>query len=196
MSYTLAFIKMAVLKALETDVDTAAATFGVEATELAEEQKKYLLDQLERLYPTQPVALPEPLSKWQQLRSSAWFDALQKMAFTGVLMLVFWAMPFVLHRFFDPLTNTVVWAGFTALYLMAFGTGGVIMIFWVMHHVNFEFFNRFANRGEFDYTTLMKSDDVTPFQKCLLNLVIFLGYVYCYCFLASSLLNQFSDKTG
>ncbi|MBO0951206.1 hypothetical protein [Fibrella forsythiae] len=190
-------IQMAVLESLKTNIDTASGIFGIDAGELDEYRQKYLLDQLEHYYPTSPATETVQLSWWERFEQGYAYEVIKKLLFTGGLVLLFWVLPYILRAFFDPLTNTVIWAGFTALYMLAFGSLGVELVFYAMHRVNFDFFNPFVNRGgQNDYETLIKSSDLTAYQKCVLNQQKYLAYLALFSLLVYSLLNQFQGQSG
>ncbi len=182
-------LRLAVLESLRTNVLTAAQQFEIPEDELLAAQLEFLTDRM-AVHQPPPPSEPEPEKKdWlHSVYESVWFELFFKMAISLTLALLFWAMPNVLKHLIDPLSNTIIWAGFTALYLMSFGSLGLEIVFWAMHNVNWRFFNRFAERGQYDYESFITSDKLTYYEKCQLNQTKYLAYLGAFCWLLSSLL--------
>lgn len=181
-------LRLAVLKSLETSTADAALTFDLDAGDLLEAQRLFLDAKMEVHSPKPTVEGPIAPGMLEQLHSSIWYEMGMKIVMTMTLAALFWVMPHVLQRFVDPLTNTVIWGGFTTLFYMSFLSLGVEFIFWVLHNVNFQFFNRFAERGVWDYESFIKSDKLSHYEKCQLNQQKYLAYLAFSCYVLGTLL--------
>lgn len=175
---------MAVLKSFEIGAAAAAKMFGLRESDLAFYRAEFIEAQYASIHPAPVEELPpaEPKKNfWEQLRHSIYFDISSKIILALLLILICWATPYVLQPYVDPLTNSVVWLGFTAAYIVIFGGLLVELALFVQHKVNFDFLNPFVQSGAGDYTTLMRSNELTPYEKCRLNQAKYLSYLFAYC---------------
>lgn len=181
-------LKMAVLESFKTNLADAANTFGLDEDEILDARKDFLVREMEIHFPVPGQEAPKRQGFLERLYNSALYELSLKVGLTLSLAGLFYGMPQLLQRFVDPLSNTIVWSGFTALYLLAFGSLGIELIFWALHNVNFRFFNRFYERGEFDYESFLRSPQLSHEEKLRHNQYKYLAYLYCFCHILSGLL--------
>ena len=181
---TIELIRTAVLKSFEIGIPEAAKMFGIKEAELEEYRSEFIDDQYRLQHPAPVAELPpaEPVKPfWERVRHSIFYDITSKVVLAVLLILICWAAPYVLQPYVDPLTNSVVWLGFTAAYIIIFVGLRVELSLFVQHKVNFDFLNPFVETGAGDYSTLMRSNELTPYEKCRLNQQKYLSYLFAYC---------------
>ncbi len=181
-------MRMAVLKSLETSAGDAAIVFGLDPNELLEAQRLFLDAKMEVHQPKPVVEEAKPPGLLERVYHSGWFEVGMKVILTPLLAALFWLLPHVLQKHVDPLTNTIIWAGFTTLFYVSFLSLGVEVLFWVLHNVNFQFFNRHTEKGVWDYESFIKSDKLSYYEKCQLNQQKYLVYLGLSCWVLQSLI--------
>lgn len=185
-----ALIKLAILKGWESGIPQASQIYDIDEEDLLEYQREFVKAQGIVLNPVPIPQEPEEPGLWQRIHSSFWYETSFKFFITLMLMGIFWAMPYVLEHLLDPLTNTIVWTGFTAAYYLAFGSLGVDLLFLVMHRGNFKFFNRYEEKGVYDYESLLRGPTLSDYEKCVINQQKYLVYLALFCVLVWGLLSQ------
>ena len=187
-----ALTTQAVLKSFEVGIEPAAEIFDLDPEDLLNYRNRFLLSEYEKAFAAKQQAEQQRAESGLQpillrLRQNPLFDFGLKVILAVLLIALCWAMPSVLQPYVDPLTNTVVWIGFTALYLTVFFGMGIELVFWVQHHVNFDFLNPFSGDGQFDYATLIRSDQLSAYERCRLNQQKYLAYLFAFCLISMGL---------
>lgn len=175
-----ALIQAAVLKSLEIGTTAAATVFGFDEGDLAHYQEQYIDQQYALLHPASPdhyaPATPPntALDRYARLQSSVWFRLTLRVLLAVLLLLICYGMPYILEGRVDPVTGTLVWLLFTSALIMVFGGLVLDLVLFVQHYPIFQFRNPFdtapAGPGEIvnDYYTLLGSDHLTAYEKCVL----------------------------
>lgn len=178
-------LNQAVLKSLEVGIDDAAELFDLDPEELHSYQVRYIDELHAKNHPVvaEPTA-PQP-AWWERLRGNAWFDAAFKITLALLSILICWLIPYALEKHVDPLTNTVIWIGFTAAYLLLFAGLVIEVAFWVQHPTEYEFLNPFLS-SSFDYKRSLRTD-LTPHERCRIVQQKYLFYLVAYCGLVLAL---------
>ncbi|GEM_PF-4926462 len=184
MKRTEAFVKKVVLSSYETSIEEAAKTFDVDIDELHDWRAAFIDSEVEKLYPPSildPGVVSPPRIGWLTALLHDPYGALGiQVGLSIALIIICYLMPHLLESLVDPLTNTVVWLGFTSLYVIVFVGMGIQLVLFIQHKVNFDFLNP-LKQGGFDYATLLRSDNLTSYEKCRLNQQKYLAYLFAYC---------------
>jgi hypothetical protein len=183
-------LRTAVLRSLETSVGEVAGQFGIAPNELLDAQRLFLEAKMEVHQPKPVQEEPKQPGRLEQFYHSMYFEWGMKLTLSPLLAWVCWKLPRVLEKRVDPLTNTIIWVGFTDLMFMAFLSLGIEVVFFAMHNVNFRFFYRFAEKGKWDYESFIMSDKLTYYEKCQLNQQKYLVYLGLSVYLASDLIRS------
>lgn len=179
-----AFVKKVVLASYDLGVDEAATTFNVDIDDLHDWRSAFIDTEYEKIYPPTPpdpnVVTPPHVGWLTRLLHDPYGALGVKIALAVALIVVCYVMPHILESFVDPLTNTVVWLGFTALYLLVGAGLSIDLLLFIQHRVNFDFLNPLQSGG-FDYATLLRSENLSAYEKCRINQQKYLAYLFAYC---------------
>ncbi|GAB3568883.1 hypothetical protein GCM10027578_22280 [Spirosoma luteolum] len=190
MKLTQAYTNQVVLKSLEIGIKPAADLFEIDPEDVEDYQRRFIRHRYDQLFPPAPTATdgapPAPLGFWNELLHNPVSALAVKVCLAIALIVICYLMPALLQSFVDPLTNTVVWLGFTALYILTFVGMGIDLVLFIQHKVNFDFLNPLSDAG-FDYATILRSDNLTPYEKCRINQQKYLAYLFAYCLVVLAL---------
>lgn len=179
-----AFVKKVVLSSFELGVDEAATMFNVDVNDLHDWRSVFIDTEYEKIYPpTQPdpnIVTPPKVGWLTELLQTPYGALSAKIVLAITLIVICYAMPHLLDSLVDPLTNTVIWMGFTALYLLVGAGLSIDLLLFVQHRVNFDFLNP-LQAGGFDYATLLRSENLSAYEKCRINQQKYLAYLLAYC---------------